>query len=479
MRMIALAQAWQDRGGRVTLAACQCPPALRARLHDEDIDFAPLGNHPLGGKTELAETIQLGKSFNTPWIVIDGYHFTENYQKTLKECGFGVLAVDDYGHCTNWHADLVLNQNIQKAGCGEIPGLAAQGKSLVGTQYALLRREFRNGIERIARHNPHSLRILVTFGGVDPTGTALKIIQSLNRVHSPQIELKVLAGPANPRLEALRSEAEKSQHPIEIIPSTKDMPSLYRWADRVISAGGSSCYEWMFFNIPGWVTSIAGNQDNIVRAMLDQNQASGLAEIPDAESGQLTDSLEDWLNQPDPPCSSMVDGFGALRVAAAISDTQCWVRPVREHEDARFLFDLANHESVRTAGRHTSKILWADHTAWLQRHCNSPQSHLMIIEALERGPVGQIRFHEIEPTVWEIGISIRPDFRKARLAFSSLSIAMIALSSKRNVTQWKAEIRHDNYASQGLFSKFGFRRTSSHGGLQTWFLTHPNSNHSN
>lgn len=476
MRMIALGQAWQDRGGSVTLAACQCPTALIDQLQDEHIDFTPLGNLPLGGIAELKETIQMGKSLNAPWIVIDGYHFAENYQKSLKEYGFKVLAVDDYGHCKDWHTDLFLNQNIQESGCPETSDLSANGKGLVGTLYALLRREFRDGTKRVARKNPHPLRILVTFGGVDPTGATLEIMRSLNLIHSPQMELKVLAGPANPRLAELRSEGEKSRHPIEIIPSTRDMPSLYQWADRVISAGGSSCYEWMFFGIPGWITSIAGNQDQIVRAMLDQNQAAGLAEFPVAESEKLTESLDAWLNHPDPPCSSMVDGYGAQRVAAAISDTKCWVRPVREHEDARFLYDLANHESVRSAGRHTSLIPWEDHVAWLKRHCNTAHSRLMIIEALESGPVGQIRFHEVEPTAWEIGISIHPDFRKSRVALSSLTTAMIELSSKRNVTEWIAEIRNENHASQALFSKLGFRKIETHGDMQKWILPHPNSN---
>ena len=42
MRMIALAQAWQKRGGTVTVASCHCPEPLVARLQREHIQFTKL-----------------------------------------------------------------------------------------------------------------------------------------------------------------------------------------------------------------------------------------------------------------------------------------------------------------------------------------------------------------------------------------------------------------------------------------------------
>jgi UDP-2,4-diacetamido-2,4,6-trideoxy-beta-L-altropyranose hydrolase len=470
MRMIALAQAWQDRGGEVTIASCQCPRSLIERIHLENIVFRELATQELGDTSDSLQTTQIGKELGVEWIVIDGYHFQEDYQRVLKNQGFKVLAVDDYGHCDSWHADLLLNQNIQDWNSEEATHPATREGALRGPQFALLRREFRSGAERVARIPSNPLRILVTFGGVDPVGAALRVLESLNRLPSPQIELKVLAGPANPRLDTLQSEAAKSPHPIEIIPSSRDMPSLYRWADRVISAGGSSCYEWMFFGIPGWVTSIAENQDRIVKSMLGQNLAAGLPTITDCDFRETSVSIGAWLNLDDPPRSSLVDGYGALRVAAAMSEPQCWVRPVMPENDAQFLFNLANHETVRAVGRYPQEIQWDEHLAWLQRHCKSSQSRLMIIETVDRGPAGQIRFHEKEPGVWETGVSIHPDFRKARLAHMSLSIAMRLLEKECRVGRWLAEIKTDNLASQRLFAKLGFIHSGWQGDLQTWFL---------
>lgn len=467
MRMIALAQAWQDRGGSVTIASCQCPASLVEQIHSEEIGCVELGTRELGGAADCDQTIQLGAALGAEWIAIDGYHFRQDYQKALKDQGLKVLAVDDYGHCDSWHADLVLNQNIQGSSTEDTANPAG---SLLGPRFALLRREFRNGPRRAARIHSKPLRILVTFGGVDPVGATLAVIKALKRQVTAQIEVKVLAGPANPRLAALQAEATHSPHPVEIIPSTRDMPSLYRWADRVISAGGSSCYEWMFFGLPGWIISTAENQDRIVRAMLEQNLAAGLPTILGSNMGEISASIGAWLDLNAPPRSRLVDGYGALRVTAAMSGHPFFVRPVRPEDDAQFLFDLANHASVRSVGRHPHEIHWDEHIAWLQHHCNSSQSRLIIIETINGGLAGQIRFHEREPSVWEVGISIHPDFRKARLAHMSLSLAMCQLARECAVSRWLAEIKCDNTASQRLFTKLGFTHSSGQGELQSWLL---------
>jgi UDP-2,4-diacetamido-2,4,6-trideoxy-beta-L-altropyranose hydrolase len=467
MRMIALAQAWQDRGGSVTMASCQCPASLVERIHSEEIGCVELGTRELGGAADCDQTIQLCAALGAEWIAIDGYHFRQDYQKALKNQGLKVLAVDDYGHCDSWHADLVLNQNIQGSSTEDTANPAG---SLLGPRFALLRREFRNGPRRAARIHSKPLRILVTFGGVDPVGATLAVIKVLNLQVTAQIEVKVLAGPVNPRLAALQAEAANSPHLVEIIPSTQDMPSLYRWADRVISAGGSSCYEWMFFGLPGWIISIAANQDGIVRAMLAQNLAAGLPSIHGSDIREISASIRDWLDLAAPPSLRLVDGNGALRVTAAMSGYPFFVRPVRPEDDAQFLFDLANHASVRSVGRHPHKIHWDEHIAWLHRHCNSSQSRLMIIETADGGLAGQIRFHERAPGVWEVGISVHQDFRKARLGQLSLSSAMRQFAREGAVSRWLAEIKCDNLASQRLFSKLGFTPASGPEELQSWFL---------
>jgi UDP-2,4-diacetamido-2,4,6-trideoxy-beta-L-altropyranose hydrolase len=476
MRMIALAQAWQDRGGTVTLAVCQCPPALIERVRAENISFVPLGDLPLGGQEDLSATASLATSLSARWVVIDGYHFSTDYQKGLKSSGFKVLAIDDYGHCETWHADIVLNQNLSETGeMLDHTNDEGEPTHLLGVQYALLRREFRTWAKETKRDDALGTRLLITFGGVDPDGATLRILKGLASLPDLPLQIKVLAGPANARVADIEEMASNSPHAIEIIPAVLDMPSLYSWADRVISAGGSSCYEWMFFRLPGWVTSIAENQNRIVQVLLERNLACGVPRISATTDVGLSLSLEKWLLNPSPPRSAMIDGHGALRAAAELSEARCWLRPADFAKDAEFLYNLANDPAVRSAGRHTDNIPWQDHVAWLQCHCASDASRLLIIEHSGRGPAGLVRMHQDQANTWEIGISIHPAFRKLRLASSALAIAMRAYASSLGVAEWKAQIRDWNHASQGLMKKLGFTPLSEKNGMQVWTMTTENS----
>lgn len=466
MRMIALAQAWQDRGGQVVMAASQCPEALVSRLEEENIRFEDLGELELGGSEDVLKVIGLGKSLEAPWVVIDGYHFGTSYQQSLKGRGFKVLAMDDYGHCDDWRADLVLNQNLYAS---TQPSKDTSGsRFLAGTRFAMLRREFYRHPARLHHETSDRLRILITFGGVDPTGAGLEVLQCLNALPAASLDLKILAGPANPNTGRLRQEASGSLHQIELIPAAHDMPALYQWADRVISAGGSTCYEWMFFELPGWITSVAGNQNQIVQTLLEGNLAVGVQDLAKIPKSDLSASLAKWLADPSPPTAGMIDGWGAKRVAASISTIPCWVRPVDATVDSRFLFDLANEPSVLSAGRHTQATGWDEHLAWLRHHWNTPRSSLMIIETLEDGPVGQICFHEQAEGVWEVGVSIQSCDRKAEWASRALSLAILELSAKVTIDSLLAQIRSENQASQRLFAKLGFTRDSENEGIETW-----------
>jgi hypothetical protein len=73
MRMLALSPAWQERGGAVHLAACSCPEALVQRLEKEGVHFHALATDTLGGKEDIKESLELGRSLGSEWIVLDGY----------------------------------------------------------------------------------------------------------------------------------------------------------------------------------------------------------------------------------------------------------------------------------------------------------------------------------------------------------------------------------------------------------------------
>ena len=116
MRMIALAQAWQDRGGEVRFISAEITAPLAQRLKDETFNLSHIKARS-GSEEDLKQSLRVirgaQKSGNsTARVVLDGYHFDSAYQLGIKEAGMLLLLMDDFGHADYYHADWVLNQNI-------------------------------------------------------------------------------------------------------------------------------------------------------------------------------------------------------------------------------------------------------------------------------------------------------------------------------------------------------------------------------
>ena len=138
MRCLALAPAWQDAGGDVTFAASSLGDTLRRRLIDEGVRVVDL-DAPPGSRLDTEATVHHARQAGADWVVADGYDFDAAYQRCVHESGLKLLVLDDYGHAEHYHADLVLNLNLD----AEESLYAHRDPAtqlLLGTRYALLRR---------------------------------------------------------------------------------------------------------------------------------------------------------------------------------------------------------------------------------------------------------------------------------------------------------------------------------------------------
>src|SRR5258706_15749398 len=74
MRCLALAQAWQDRGGTAALAAAELPDALAPRLTAENLGGCRIGA-TAGGLEDARETIAEARRVEGGWGVMGGERF--------------------------------------------------------------------------------------------------------------------------------------------------------------------------------------------------------------------------------------------------------------------------------------------------------------------------------------------------------------------------------------------------------------------
>ena len=321
MRCLALAQAWQDAGGSVHFAAAELSDTLRQRLADERVTVIDLELTP-GGVADADATVRHAKRVGAAWVVADGYGFGEPFQRSIKDAGLKLLVIDDYGHADGYHADLVLNQNLD-ADPSRYQRCRPATRLLLGTKYALLRREFVQWGERpreipdVARH------LLVSFGGSDPHELAAKTIRAIHRIVEPVLATTVVAG--SQELQArLASLASDGPQRVEVLGHVSEMPGLMARADLAIAAAGSASWERALLRLPSLVITAAENQRLIAEALHRAGAALDLGWWHEVSEAGLADSIRDAAldaalrrRQAD-AASRLVDGRGSGRILEAM-----------------------------------------------------------------------------------------------------------------------------------------------------------------
>lgn len=316
MRCLALAQAWQDSGGRVLFAVAQSTPGLRQRVAKEQCEIVALSATP-GSSADAEQTVAMARRYAAEWIAVDGYHFGAKYQQQLKMAGCKLLFIDDYGHAGQYAADVVLNQNLYAAeSMYRVQGTPT--RLLLGTEYCLLRREFAAWREWSRDIAAIGKRILVTFGGSDPGNATSTVMEGLRQIG--HIEARVVVGGGNPHFKDLRRATEDCQTWLTLQDNVCNMSEQMAWADLMIAGAGSTCWEACLLRLPMVLIDIAENQKPIARSLQDAGAAIHLGAMAEVTSADITTRIPLLLESENKRrglsnnCGKLVDGRGAERV---------------------------------------------------------------------------------------------------------------------------------------------------------------------
>ena len=317
MRCLALAQAWHEEGGMVFFLLCCELPALEDRLKKVGIQVHHIRNNA-GSIEDADETVRIAREHGADWTVVDGYHFGAEYQKKIKDSGLSLLFIDDYGHSDHYYADLVLNQNIY-ANMSFYKNHELCTRFLLGTKYALLRKEFL-AWSRWHREIPEKAqKILVTLGGSDPDNITLKVIDIMKNVDIPRVEVIVVVGGTNPHFDLIRNMVHDLPA-FTLIKNAENMPELMAWADIAISGGGSTCLELMYMGLPSCVILMAKNQIQNVNSLHQKKIIIHLGDSLSLNQGQVANTICNLIQNRNrrqkmsEKSKSLVTGNGSIEI---------------------------------------------------------------------------------------------------------------------------------------------------------------------
>lgn len=461
MRMLALAQACMRRGLEVSMAFAQCPSELISRVEAYGISCYPIGTFTPGSIDDAKATLGLSRQLDCQWAVTDGYHFKDNYQRHIKRGDISLMCVDDYDYSGQWYCDILLNQNLDAEKCFTYPGKHIHTELLLGSSYCLLREEF---ISQPNIQNEWSKieHLVITMGGTDPdnsTQSTLELLELIPLDYS--LRIRALVGANNPNLHSLQTF--KSRHRIEILTDVHDMVAQYDWADGIISAGGTTCWEWLHAGIPGAIVTIADNQRPIVEALtVCRSAALQLGWPVNFSKTKYKRQLKSWLEHPESVINrdeafSVIDGYGADRAAGILSGLPFTLRTAKMSDCEQYL-KWANDPLVRECSFSPDNINPANHLEWFKHQLGSPHACLLIACDIGKRPIGQVRFNfKTVEHAWTIDVSVGKPYRMKRLSRPILLEALNWMSIHHGSgIEIHADVLHANAASKRLFESCGF-----------------------
>ena len=318
MRCLALAQNWRDRIGEVIFATINPPAALQHRLLKEGMKVHKLIAYP-GKKKDIKASSLIIEKLKPMWVVVDGYQFSADYLKSIKNDYFKLLLVDDVGVEGPVISDLLLNQNVYaNRSLYDCP--SSNTEFLLGCNYVLLRREFLKwkNLKKPSNHNIH--KILVTMGGSDFHNVTMKVIDALESIVTKNIEICIVTSSLNPYTDQIKERANSSAINYQIIVDPNDIARYMISADFAISAAGSTCWELSYIGIPFATVILAENQEKIACGLEAHSISMNLGWHQSLTKKSLINCLSSLINEPKIRTKMsrngklLVDGNGARRV---------------------------------------------------------------------------------------------------------------------------------------------------------------------
>ncbi|MBP62388.1 MAG: UDP-2,4-diacetamido-2,4,6-trideoxy-beta-L-altropyranose hydrolase [Planctomycetaceae bacterium] len=323
MRCLALAQAWQATGGGVHFISAELLDGLAARLSAESFRVTRV-SATVGSRQDALATREIVAN-EGGCLFLDGYQFDNDFRRTVKRDAWLLGMIDDYSHQDTYTVDVLLNQNLAIAGT-LYPQRSSHTQLLLGSSYALLRKEF---IER--RQPPQEApqvarKVLITLGGSDPDNVTQRVIRALLQIDDSRMQARIVVGAGNPHYQSLCEEASRASFELRLERSTPHMPQLMAWADVAVSAGGSTCWELACMGVPHLVLVLAENQLGIARALDREHGDVSLGWFHQCSEQQIARQLNVLIHDQAKrqrlaqQGQQLIDGQGAYRVARALRE---------------------------------------------------------------------------------------------------------------------------------------------------------------
>jgi UDP-2,4-diacetamido-2,4,6-trideoxy-beta-L-altropyranose hydrolase len=253
--------------------------------------------YPLWENTFLYEdaldTSAIIKDKDIDLLITDHYRIDEKWEKIVRPLVKKIMVIDDLAD-RNHDCDFLLDQNFYKDLTKRYKNRISENcKMFLGPKYALLRDEFYHIIPK--RSNRLMNRILIFFGGTDPSNQTEKAIKAFINLGNYEIEADVIIGATNNHVEHIKELCEKNQN-IHLHIQVENISEYMSKSDLAIGAGGTTVYERSFLGLPSIVISIAKNQEEIARDLHEEGYIYYLGKDVEISQEEISIVLKEYIH---------------------------------------------------------------------------------------------------------------------------------------------------------------------------------------
>lgn len=269
MRCLVLADSLRARGAEVAFG-CRSLPGDACHLVESKgyrVHRLPLGKDASWQLDAEATVGALREGVGiADWVVVDHYRLDESWERRVRLQARNIMVIDDLANRRH-DCDLLLDQNYYDDAKNRYHGLLPENcRRFFGPRYALLREEFHNA-RRVLRARDGTVgRVLVFFGGTDPTNETAKALEALALMSVRSFAVDVVVGSGNPFRVAIQ-ETCRVMEGVAYHCQVDNMAQFMASADLALGAGGSTTWERCCLGLPAITVVTAANQSETTDAL--------------------------------------------------------------------------------------------------------------------------------------------------------------------------------------------------------------------
>jgi UDP-2,4-diacetamido-2,4,6-trideoxy-beta-L-altropyranose hydrolase len=266
-----------------------------------------------------AEEVSSNIDLTGATVIVDHYGLDATWERAIRTRAARIIVLDDLANRSH-DADVLVDQNWYGPDTGDrYRHLVGPGTlQLLGPRYAILQDEYAE--LRLGRRPPSHPpgRIVVSFGGSDPTGETQRVVEALSQEVFQDLDVDVVLGSRHVLTESLERLLEaRSRTTLHVAVPT--MAPLLARSDLAIGASGSGTWERMCLDVPALVTTTSLAHSGVTRALAEAGLTcwAGIGgEVDVDDYGRLLAGLIERRRIRTVP---LVDGYGARRIALALT----------------------------------------------------------------------------------------------------------------------------------------------------------------